>query len=153
MTVPAPPRVPPARRPRRAARARGAAPGRGRRGPRRPALLLAGEAGIGKTRLLAAIERRAAAEGAVVVRGVAFPRDVDTAGGVLLDLARSLARVPRLAAAGSELRARLRRRATRAATRIAGGGSWSSTWSTCSRAWPARGSCWSAWRISTGRTT
>src|SRR6187402_3162659 len=70
-------------------------------------LLLAGEAGIGKTRLLAAIETRAEVEGAVVARGVAFPRDVDTAGGVLLDLARSLARVPRLAAAGSELRARL----------------------------------------------
>jgi DNA-binding CsgD family transcriptional regulator/tetratricopeptide (TPR) repeat protein len=70
-------------------------------------LLLAGEAGIGKTRLLGAIERRAASDRFEVARGVTFPRDIDVAGGVLLDLARSLGRLPRLAEAGAALEARL----------------------------------------------
>jgi DNA-binding CsgD family transcriptional regulator/tetratricopeptide (TPR) repeat protein len=70
-------------------------------------LFLAGEAGIGKTRLLGSIERRAAIAGFTVVRGGAFPRDVEVAGGVFLDLSRSLAGVPRLREAGVALEARL----------------------------------------------
>src|SRR5687767_7613764 len=70
-------------------------------------LLLAGEAGIGKSRLLGAIERRAAGDRFVVARGTAFPRDIHVAAGVLLDLARSLGRVPPLEAAGSATEARL----------------------------------------------
>jgi AAA ATPase domain len=77
--------------------------GRGRGG----LLFLAGEAGIGKTRLLGAIERRATASGFAVARGVAFPRDVEVAGGVLLDLARSLGRAPGLREAGRALGERL----------------------------------------------
>ncbi|MBW3613477.1 MAG: AAA family ATPase, partial [Chloroflexi bacterium] len=53
-------------------------------------LLLAGEAGIGKTRLLGAIERRAGLAGMAVVSAAAFPRDLEVAGGPLLDLARAL---------------------------------------------------------------
>jgi ATP/maltotriose-dependent transcriptional regulator MalT len=53
-------------------------------------LLLAGEAGIGKTRLLGAIERRASLAGMVVIEAAAFPRDLEVAGGLLLDLARAL---------------------------------------------------------------
>lgn len=53
-------------------------------------LLLAGEAGIGKSRLLGAIERRAALGGMAVVSAAAFPRDLEVAGGPLLDLARAL---------------------------------------------------------------
>jgi DNA-binding CsgD family transcriptional regulator len=53
-------------------------------------LLLAGEAGIGKTRLLAEISRRAVRDGFVVVEAAAFPRDAEVAGGVLAELARTL---------------------------------------------------------------
>ncbi|MCU1550384.1 MAG: Fimbriae protein [Glaciihabitans sp.] len=54
-------------------------------------LLLAGEAGIGKTRLLAEIANHVG-EGARVVTAAAFPRDGDTAGGVLLNLSDELRR-------------------------------------------------------------
>jgi DNA-binding CsgD family transcriptional regulator len=60
-------------------------------------LFLAGEAGIGKTRLLGAIQRRAAASGYRVVTGAAFPRDLEVAGAPFLDLARSMARAPSFA--------------------------------------------------------
>jgi len=70
-------------------------------------LFLAGEAGIGKTRLLGGIERRAQASGFLVARGVAYPRDLEVAGGVFLDLARSLGRTRTAGDAGSSLGARL----------------------------------------------
>ncbi len=70
-------------------------------------LFLAGEAGIGKTRLLGAIERRAATDGFTVARAAAFPRDLEVAGGVFLDLGRSLGRIGRLADAGAALDLRL----------------------------------------------
>ena len=68
---------------------------------------LAGEAGIGKTRLLGSVERRAAAAGFRVVRGGTYPGDLEVAGAVLLDLGRSMSRVPALAAAGAALGERL----------------------------------------------
>ncbi|GIH22259.1 LuxR family transcriptional regulator [Acrocarpospora phusangensis] len=57
-------------------------------------LLVAGEAGIGKTRLLGAIERRARAKGFMVVRAAAFPGDMQSFAGLLLDLAGDLAAAP-----------------------------------------------------------
>jgi DNA-binding CsgD family transcriptional regulator/tetratricopeptide (TPR) repeat protein len=62
-------------------------------------LLLAGEAGIGKTRLMGAISRRASLAGFRPALAAAFPGDVDLAGGLLLDLARGLARAEEPAAA------------------------------------------------------
>ncbi|GAA0221432.1 ATP-binding protein [Cryptosporangium japonicum] len=53
-------------------------------------LFLAGEAGIGKTRLLAEIVERAAARGVRIARAGAFPRDAEVAGGLLLGLTSSL---------------------------------------------------------------
>lgn len=69
-------------------------------------LLLAGEAGIGKTRLLAAMERRATLGKMASMEAAAFPRDLEVAGGLLLDLARSLEASPR-AEIGRRIRARL----------------------------------------------
>ncbi|NYJ08411.1 ATP-binding protein [Petropleomorpha daqingensis] len=57
-------------------------------------LLVAGEAGIGKTRLLGAIGRRAERSGFAVLRAAAFPGDAESSGGVLLDLAGDLQRFP-----------------------------------------------------------
>jgi len=62
----------------------GAAAGEGR------LLFVAGEAGIGKTRLLSAVARRADASGFAVVRAAAFPDDVQSLAGLLLDLAGHL---------------------------------------------------------------
>ncbi|HET9519743.1 MAG TPA: AAA family ATPase, partial [Candidatus Limnocylindrales bacterium] len=55
-------------------------------------LLLAGEAGIGKTRLLGAIARRAGLAGIPRAWAASFPGDVELTGGLLLDLARGLGR-------------------------------------------------------------
>ena len=57
-------------------------------------LLVAGEAGIGKTRLLGSITRRARASGFGVARAAAFPGDVQSLGGLLLDLASDLVSGP-----------------------------------------------------------
>lgn len=70
-------------------------------------LFLAGEAGIGKTRLLAEIERRAAAAGFRVAHGGTYPGDLEVAAAVLIDLARAMSRVPPLEAHGRTLAARL----------------------------------------------
>lgn len=76
-------------------------------------LLLAGEAGIGKTRLLSEIVRHAGLvdagvddEGVTVGRAGAFVSDLEVAGGVLADLAADLRRLP----ATGELAARIERR-------------------------------------------
>jgi DNA-binding CsgD family transcriptional regulator/tetratricopeptide (TPR) repeat protein len=68
-------------------------------------LLLAGEAGVGKTRLLGAIEDRSRAAGFRMARGGTYPSDRHVQGAVLLDLARWLARSPDpdLASAGEGL--------------------------------------------------
>ena len=55
-------------------------------------LLLAGESGMGKTRLLGAIERAAIRGGMRAVRGGTYPSDLRVAGAVLLDLGRSMVR-------------------------------------------------------------
>ena len=49
-------------------------------------LLLAGESGMGKTRLLGAIERAAIRGGMRAVRGGTYPSDLRVPGAVLLDL-------------------------------------------------------------------
>src|SRR5262245_17948104 len=52
-------------------------------------LLLAGEAGIGKTRLLGSFEAKAMAAGFRVLRGSTFPRDHEVPAAPFVDLARS----------------------------------------------------------------
>jgi DNA-binding NarL/FixJ family response regulator len=68
-------------------------------------LILAGEAGIGKTRLLTAFRDRAAAAGFTTVGVGAYPRDTEVSGGVLSDLAVELER--RQVEAGTEIADRL----------------------------------------------
>jgi DNA-binding CsgD family transcriptional regulator/tetratricopeptide (TPR) repeat protein/energy-coupling factor transporter ATP-binding protein EcfA2 len=55
-------------------------------------LLIGGESGVGKTRLLAAIEGLAIATGFRSVRGGTYPSDLRVGGAVLLDLGRSMLR-------------------------------------------------------------
>ncbi|MHB8399834.1 MAG: ATP-binding protein, partial [Candidatus Limnocylindrales bacterium] len=66
-------------------------------------LLLAGEAGIGKTRLLGAIRRKAEARGFASVEGAVAPQDRDVPGASILDLARSMTRLTPFASLGKEL--------------------------------------------------
>src|SRR5664279_3152885 len=66
-------------------------------------LLLAGEAGIGKTRLLAAIQRKAEARGFSAVAGALAPQDRDVPAASILDLARSMTRLAPFAELGREL--------------------------------------------------
>ena len=73
-------------------------------------LFVAGEAGIGKTRLLSAVARRADAGGFALARAAAFPDDVQSLAGLLLDLAGNLlpAREPALSELGRSLTSRVR---------------------------------------------
>ncbi|MGK5678089.1 ATP-binding protein [Actinoplanes sp. URMC 104] len=71
-------------------------------------LFLAGEAGIGKTRLLGEIVARARSAGYAVVAAGASPGDTELAGGPLADLGAELRRDPATAAAGVRLAERLR---------------------------------------------
>jgi DNA-binding CsgD family transcriptional regulator len=57
-------------------------------------LLLSGEAGIGKSRLLGAIERVAQARGFLVSGGALAPQDQDVPAALFLDLGRTLLRQP-----------------------------------------------------------
>ncbi len=66
-------------------------------------LLLAGEAGIGKTRLLEAIWRKAEARGFAAVAGAVAPQDHDVPAASILDMARSMIRMTPFAALGREL--------------------------------------------------
>ncbi|MDR3544825.1 MAG: AAA family ATPase [Candidatus Limnocylindrales bacterium] len=66
-------------------------------------LLLAGEAGIGKTRLLGAIRRKAEARGFSAVAGAVSPQDRDVPAASILDLARSMTRLAPFAALGRKL--------------------------------------------------
>jgi len=69
-------------------------------------LFLAGEAGIGKTRLLAEIVRRAS--GFTVITAGASPGDAEVAGGLLADLAAELRHCAAIAAVGARVSQRLR---------------------------------------------
>ncbi|GIF18036.1 DNA-binding CsgD family transcriptional regulator [Actinoplanes tereljensis] len=69
-------------------------------------LFLAGEAGIGKTRLLSEIVRRAG--GFTVVGAGASPGDAEVAGAVLADLGAEMRRNPATATAGAGVSRRLR---------------------------------------------
>jgi predicted ATPase/DNA-binding CsgD family transcriptional regulator len=73
-------------------------------------LFVAGEAGIGKTRLLSAIARDARTLGFAVARAAAFPGDGQSIAGLLLDLASDLTRSPEpaLSECGRSLGARVR---------------------------------------------
>src|ERR1700687_1234228 len=73
-------------------------------------LFIAGEAGIGKTRLLGVIARQAQASGFAVARAAAFPGDVQSFAGLLLDLASDLmpARESALRTLGRSLTSRVR---------------------------------------------
>jgi predicted ATPase/DNA-binding CsgD family transcriptional regulator len=73
-------------------------------------MFVAGEAGIGKTRLLGVMARQAHASGFAVARAAAFPGDVQSFAGLLLDLASDLvlAREPALSALGRSLTSRVR---------------------------------------------
>ena len=64
---------------------------------------LAGQAGIGKTRLLGAIRRKAEARGFAAVEGAVAPQDHDVPASSILDLARSMVRVPVFTALGEAL--------------------------------------------------
>ena len=73
-------------------------------------LFVAGEAGIGKTRLLGAIAGHAQASNVPVLRAAAFPGDVQSFAGLLLDLASDLtsATEPALGDLGRSLSSRVR---------------------------------------------
>lgn len=70
-------------------------------------LFLAGEAGIGKTRLLTEVTKNAGGLGFAVVTAAAFPRDTEVAGGVLAELAAALGRTSAWAGIGAGLADRL----------------------------------------------
>ena len=82
-------------------RIREVASGRGR------LLLLAGDAGVGKTRLLGAIERRAAAAGFTTVRAGTYPSDLQVPAAVLIELSRAMLRSSSLEPLGRDLADRL----------------------------------------------
>ena len=66
-------------------------------------LLLSGEAGVGKSRLLGAMERRAAVAGFRTIRGGTYPSDLHVAAAILIDLARRMRRNPVLEPAARRL--------------------------------------------------
>src|SRR5579862_371229 len=66
-------------------------------------LLLAGEPGIGKSRLMDAIASRARAAGFKAAAGFVAPQDHDVPVASVLDLARSITRIPAFGDLGSEL--------------------------------------------------
>ena len=118
-------------------------------------LFLAGEAGIGKSRLVREIVHEADERGIRVVRAAVFPGDVDLSGGLLLDLAHELGRSRR--PADAESRWRSPRRSPPAhpvrGMRTVGAGCWCWNWSTWSRAWQRRIRRCSPSRICIGPTT
>jgi len=66
-------------------------------------LLVAGEAGIGKTRFLDAIWQKAEERGFLAAGGFVAPQDHDVPAASILDMARSMLRQPRFEALGREL--------------------------------------------------
>jgi predicted ATPase len=73
-------------------------------------LIVAGEAGVGKSRFLDAVAQRAKQRGFMVARSATTPLDLDVPGASIHDLGRAMTREPKLADAGRDLialRARL----------------------------------------------
>jgi DNA-binding CsgD family transcriptional regulator len=70
-------------------------------------ILIAGDPGIGKSRFLGSIERRAAGSGFRTAIGALAPQDTDVPGALLLDLARRMRSRPETAAVGRSLLAQL----------------------------------------------
>jgi DNA-binding CsgD family transcriptional regulator len=70
-------------------------------------LFVAGEAGLGKTRLVGSIARQAASSGFAAVRAGTYPSDLQVTAAILVDLARSMGRTPGFEAAGAALAERL----------------------------------------------
>src|SRR6266850_2465988 len=66
-------------------------------------LLLSGEAGIGKSRFVGAIDRKALARGFRAAGGYVAPQDRDVPAASLLDLARTWLRMPEFADLGRDL--------------------------------------------------
>ena len=66
-------------------------------------VLLAGEAGIGKSRFLRAVGRKAAARGLVVAEGALAPQDRTVPGALIGDLARTMQGIPAFAVLGHDL--------------------------------------------------
>ena len=66
-------------------------------------LLLAGEAGIGKSRFLEVVERKAAALGLEIAVGAVAPQDRIVPGALIMDLARTMLRIPAFAQLGQDL--------------------------------------------------
>lgn len=66
-------------------------------------LLLAGEAGIGKSRLLDAVDRKARMRGFVGAQGAVAPQDRDVPSSLVLDFARAARRVADLGGLGDDL--------------------------------------------------
>jgi DNA-binding CsgD family transcriptional regulator len=73
-------------------------------------MFVAGEAGIGKTRLLGVLARQAGMKDFAIARAAAFPGDTQSLGGLLLDLASDVAAAdaPALRRLGQDLGARVR---------------------------------------------
>jgi DNA-binding CsgD family transcriptional regulator/tetratricopeptide (TPR) repeat protein len=66
-------------------------------------LLLAGEAGVGKTRFLGAVERKASTRGFEIAEGAVAPQDRIVPAAMILDLARTMVRIPAFAQLGHDL--------------------------------------------------
>ena len=66
-------------------------------------LLLSGEAGVGKTRLLGAIRRKARSQGFVWANGSVAPQDLDVPAALIMDLARTLKALDALGTLGEDL--------------------------------------------------
>jgi DNA-binding CsgD family transcriptional regulator len=66
-------------------------------------LLLAGEAGVGKTRFLGAVRRKASTRGFGIATGAVSPQDRIVPAAMILDLARSMLRIPAFAGLGQDL--------------------------------------------------
>lgn len=66
-------------------------------------ILLAGEAGIGKSRFLDSVARKARSRGAEIAKGDLAPQDMTVPGAVVLDLARTMQRIEPLAQLGKDL--------------------------------------------------
>ncbi len=66
-------------------------------------LLLAGEAGVGKTRFMGAVGRKASTRGFEIAEGAVAPQDRTVPAALIFDLARTMLRIPAFAQLGHDL--------------------------------------------------